>query len=738
MLKSQPRPSKYFVGAFAVLFFLAGKPPEFGQENQFFHGFLIKNPVIKIGLGVNLETIKIRASAGMNIYEVSSDYRLLAQDVDEIQVRGQKETLSVKFMIQVAQTPNKKDAEKLAARIRPEAGKKAFVVSVRESKAEGLYQVRVGDFLTRSEALGYIKALSRRGIEDAWILREEITEERSHPRWALVGNELETLNDQTVVYFIPSDQQSYLSYNGRQYRGIFVLRSSPKGLVLVNILNLENYLKGVVPEELSPERFRGYQALKAQAVAARTYAIKNLGLNRDLGFDLCDSPKCQVYGGLSAEHPESSRAVEETEGEVALYKGKLIDALYTSTCGGMTEDNDKVFEGKPQPYLRSTECTYEKQKEWTLEGRPMLPLWMNSRPIGRDAAILIGLGIIPRETDPIYYREAVLPEEASEWIRKAMALAGKSVGKFATPGNVLNFPNLAGAIVAAFGWEDRVKILMLPSEVDFVLRDFPPVRSDARDSLAYLIHSGVFFSSPEMADENRPVTRAEMVYVLSRALRNYVDPIRKGLFRRLTGRNEIEVETEGETRIIPVSPEVFLFRAQENESFPASKLHLLGGEDIGWVEGAGEIGFLEVFYPADTATLDRGSPFHRWLVRQSKGDLEKRINEYYPIGALRDIVIRERGKSGRVTELEIIGTESQVRVKGLKIRWVLGLRDTLFTLDKADDVKGQATDYIFAGRGWGHGVGLCQVGASRMAQSGADYKDILKKYYQGVKVSRYY
>jgi stage II sporulation protein D len=77
-------------------------------------------------------------------------------------------------------------------------------------------------------------------------------------------------------------------------------------------------------------------------------------------------------------------------------------------------------------------------------------------------------------------------------------------------------------------------------------------------------------------------------------------------------------------------------------------------------------------------------------------------------------------------------------VKGLKIRWVLGLRDTLFTLDKEHDAGGRTSHYVFAGKGWGHGVGLCQVGASRMAQSGSDYREILKKYYQDIKISRYY
>jgi stage II sporulation protein D len=136
--------------------------------------------------------------------------------------------------------------------------------------------------------------------------------------------------------------------------------------------------------------------------------------------------------------------------------------------------------------------------------------------------------------------------------------------------------------------------------------------------------------------------------------------------------------------------------------------------------------------------LDRGSPFHRWLVRQSAEELEKRVNEYYPIGGLQDIIVRQRGQSHRVIELQIVGTESQVVVKGLKIRWVLGLRDTLFTLDKEYDAEGRTSHYVFAGKGWGHGVGLCQVGASRMAQAGADYKEILKKYYRDIKISRYY
>ena len=738
MNKPHPIFSKSFIGAFLALFFLAGKPSEFGEENQFFQGFLIKNPVIKIGLGVNLDTLTVRASSGMKVYEVGGDYRLLARDIDEIMVRGHKETLTEKFLLQIAQTSSRVEAERLAARLRPDVGRKVSVGSDQEPGSDPLYQVRVGDFLTRTEALGFIKELNRLGIKEAWIVREEVTAEKTRPLWVLIGDELKALTEGTVIYFIPSDEKSYLSYKGNQYRGILVLRASPKGLVLVNILNLENYLKGVVPEELSPDQFNSFEALKAQTVAARTYAIKNMGLNRALGFDLCDTPKCQVYGGLSAEHAESNRAVEETTGEVAVYKNKLINALYTSTCGGMTEDVENVFEGQSQAYLKSTECSYEKQKEWTLESRPLVSVWMNGRAVDREAAMLIGLGVIPRKTNPSFYREPANREEALLWIDRTLALIGRPREMQFPEGEPLVFSNLARLIVTSFQWEDRVENLMLPSEIDFVLRDFPPINAEARGSLAYLIHSGVFPSTPALADENRPVTRGEMVYVLSKAVRDHFDPRKKGRFRSLTQRHELEVETDGEIRIVPVSPDVFLFRTQNGETAPASRLYLLGGEDVQWIEKGGEIHFLEVSYPAVSATLDRGSPYHRWQVRQDRLDLEKRINEYYPIGSLQDIVVQSRGKSRRVIELQIIGTESQVIVKGLKIRWVLGLRDTLFTVDREFDEEGRVTHFLFSGRGWGHGVGLCQVGAFRMGQAGATYKEILKKYYRDVKIVHHY
>jgi len=101
-----------------------------------------------------------------------------------------------------------------------------------------------------------------------------------------------------------------------------------------------------------------------------------------------------------------------------------------------------------------------------------------------------------------------------------------------------------------------------------------------------------------------------------------------------------------------------------------------------------------------------------------------------------DIEVRKRGDSRRVIELQITGEESQVIVHGLKIRTVLGLRDTLFTVDREYDGQSGISHFNFSGKGWGHGVGLCQVGAFGMAQQGAGYKDILRKYYRGIKVEK--
>jgi stage II sporulation protein D len=143
-----------------------------------------------------------------------------------------------------------------------------------------------------------------------------------------------------------------LSLSGRRYGGIIDAFVNPLGRpVIVNDLSMEEYLRSVVPRELGPQRFPQLEALKAQAVAARTFAVSSLGMYADRGFDVFDDTRSQVYVGIDAEHPLSSRAVEETRGMVATHRGKPIVALYSSTCGGVTEAFHLIFKGGPIEYL---------------------------------------------------------------------------------------------------------------------------------------------------------------------------------------------------------------------------------------------------------------------------------------------------------------------------------------------------------------------------------------------------
>jgi stage II sporulation protein D len=727
---------KYIIIASLSLVFMGSDPVEFAGEKAFFHGYLIPKPIIRIGLGVNLSQIQISASDGMKVYEVKENYKLIAEDVDEVFVKGHKEKLTEKFLIQVARTKDIKEAELVANELRTIISHKVYVTESTEDRIEGIFQVLVGDFLTRGDALSFVRKLNEIGVEDTWILQEEVTEDESTPLWILVNDELKTLSENTVLYFIPSTRQSYLTHKGRDYRGIFVLRASRKGVVLVNILNLEDYLRAVVPSELSPYNFNEIEAHKAQAVAARTYATKNLNRNDDLGYDLCDTPKSQFYKGMNAEHPLSTQAVDDTRGEVALYRGRLIDALYTSTCGGKTENVEDVFQGPALPYLRSTECVYEKQKEWSLESQnQILPVYINGNNINLAIASLLSLGVISKEMDPVYYGGEVNFEEAVYWIKNAVSLLGKKVQHFSVEPVVINHLTFSDLIIDAFGWQEKVDNLMLNSEKKFILKDIGEWNGETGSHLAYLLQEGIFPAFKDAWEMEKTLTRGETIHYLWTIIQRHPDVIHHGIFKELND-GKVSVEEDREEKEIALSPDYFLVKNFNENSAFLSHVNLLGGEEVSWIEKDNNIRLMMVLYPPYSNVLDRSSALHSWEVRISKGDMEKRINQYYPVGELQDIDVQKRGESKRVVALSIKGDSAEVVVKGFRIRRVLGLREMLFVIDREYDEAGELTHYIFNGRGWGHGVGLCQVGAYGMAVAGADYKEILNKYYHGIKIKK--
>lgn len=142
----------------------------------------------------------------------------------------------------------------------------------------------------------------------------------------------------------------FISTKGKWYRGFFIIYNKGGALTVVNKVDIEDYLRGVVPSEM-PSSWN-CEAHKAQAIAARSYALANLGKRAGAGYDLKDTPEDQVYGGATAESERTNQAVEETKGIVLIYDLKIIPAYYSASAGGQTCSSSSVWT-KNLPYLKS-------------------------------------------------------------------------------------------------------------------------------------------------------------------------------------------------------------------------------------------------------------------------------------------------------------------------------------------------------------------------------------------------
>jgi len=140
----------------------------------------------------------------------------------------------------------------------------------------------------------------------------------------------------------------FVSTKAKWYRGFLRVRNKDGKLIVINDVPLEDYIKGVVPAEM-PSSW-AFEAHKAQAIAARSYALANLGKRAKYGYDLTDTPQDQAYNGASGETAGTNSAVDDTKGIVLTYDTKVISAYYSASAGGQTNTNSW---GTSLPYLRS-------------------------------------------------------------------------------------------------------------------------------------------------------------------------------------------------------------------------------------------------------------------------------------------------------------------------------------------------------------------------------------------------
>lgn len=154
--------------------------------------------------------------------------------------------------------------------------------------------------------------------------------------------------------------------NNKNYRGSLQFKINQSDRInVINHINLEEYLYGVLPREM-PTSWH-VEALKAQAVTARSFAIANKGKYSNLGFDLCNTTASQVYGGYDIETPEGNTAVDLTRGEVLIYNGNVVSAFYHSNSGGFTENSENIWSAELQ-YVRGVEDPYslnQNHSNWT-------------------------------------------------------------------------------------------------------------------------------------------------------------------------------------------------------------------------------------------------------------------------------------------------------------------------------------------------------------------------------------
>lgn len=572
--------------------------------------------LIRVGLSTDLGRLSVPCCDGTLTVEIDGAPRMLAAPFVIEPAAGASGRSE--YRVQVAALRDDGQAQNLAATLAQRTG---WPSEAQFDAGTGLYRVRVGRFPDRSAAEGARRRLIGFGLDATWIVQEG--SEVQDPALRVLQGTGSFLVRGRWLAVRPREGVDSLAATvdgaGGRWRGSLLVYLNDRGaLNLVNELPVESYLRGVVPRELGPAQYPRLEALKAQAVAARTYALRHLGEFAAEGYDLCASPRCQVYGGLSAEHPLSDRAVEETAGQVLLDGDRLADALYSATCGGHTENAEVVFPFIKAPYLRGVPC---------VEG---------------------------------------------------------------------GTTRLAGSLPAG-----------LP---------FPDALADAQ-----VARPASFGGGPGLT--------------LPAATTTELSPERGKFLRYEDGRLTYDAIREAATRTAALPKNLATFGRQGGH-LVSGELRLAPGDPILVYRRQGEVVALVQEVDAAAQPTDPAAKLKAWVRFRSDQELRHRVAERYPGFALRSFEVLDRGVSGRVGRLLLLGTDGRrERLEGLAVRWTLDLPDTLFEARRVTRGR-KGTGWEFRGGGWGHGVGMCQVGAYQMAGRGLGYRDILFHYYSGLRLGR--
>ena len=702
----------------------------------------IEAPVMRIGLkDKTAEMVTVSAKSGLILQNSENNNMYFGRDrLYRISffVKGATGRGSGKiFRVQVVSLSKERDARNLAKKLEKKYGYPAVAVYNSQTRT---FRVQVGAAKSRKDIAAVEMKMRSSGYKDAYVVSQTV-QSKGGGKLVAVNAGGEKISETDVFRLAPKDAKDILTISGWKYRGILELKINGDGKIIpINIINLEEYLQGVVPAEMSGSVYPQLEALKAQTLAARTYAVRNKGQYAAEGYDLCNTPSSQVYKGVNVEQELTNQAIAETRGEVLSYGGELINALFTSTCGGHTEDVENVFKGDGVPYLKGVYCAPEAESFHQLSSRnePQITYGSDGSPLDYEISTLDIMGLFPPDFQ-VNPKGNVDSDLFLGLLRRSMAKLGRGVNINSAILGEMTLIHAVDTYVVVMNWQERiakqvsdidVRSLLDPAIVDSI------EMHSCRNLLYFLRLGFISTESDGSLAARQPLDQTTLVRMVARILEYEGGLAQKT--GRLVKRGERDIHLLINKKVVKfaIDPDVRLFRKFNNYVVPMQSLQMAPGDRITITIKADKVVSLLHNPPLEGVTSDRFSRFLHWDVKYTNAQLEAKVRKYVDVGHILELNPLGHGVSERITRLEVVGSKGKATLEGLRIRWALGLRENLFIIDKIYDERGEQSGWRFIGRGWGHGVGLCQVGAYGMAMEGKRYDEILKHYYTGVEIEK--
>jgi stage II sporulation protein D len=675
---------------------------------------------VRIGLDTQATEWTISLEGGGEVRSRAGKPILKLKDGEKLRIwwdsRGEADPTD-EYRVQVGPPLEQKDAEILMAKLR-RLGEQPERLRVPDGDT---WRVLAGHFETTGDAEVLVQKLGASGYEELWISTEAragkprkgralygVTERYERRPLPLEG-----------VRLVPAGELTTVLGKGR-YRGQMEIYPNAQGrLTVMNTLELETYLRGVVPREMGAWEYPSLEALKAQAVAARTYVVANRGKREKEGFDLVDTVADQVYGGRDGEQSLTDRAVEETRGLVATFGGKPIQALFMADSGGGTVDNLFVF-GGGYPYLKAASNYVAAPLTLPFKGA-VAPKgdqgWLTWELLRLASADLIPGEMLDAE-------HMGQPLNAAE-VRPAVETLARRLN-LAVPQRPLDQgARLYLWMARSLGLDQVVEGMERPQDAVYFL-GAAELKSEERLLATFLARRGLVNAS---AWKGQTPTLAQGLQALGRMWQE-LEPLEL-MDGTLLRDGQVRVKNGGPGPLILANP---LLLAEEA---PGGVLRLVGesavqvGDRIKWLPGSH---LLVRRLDPDGASLDRYNPTAHWKVELKEAELLDKLKQKGGIEGFTGMEL-VHNEYGRVLEMIVRdGAGRSHRFTGMRIRNLLGFKDNVFRFLQVGEKP--LRRWIFFGRGWGHGVGMDQSGAYGYSLEGWTFDRILKHYYQGIELTQ--